>query len=116
MTMLARQLEGRLAVKALGGQTNHWGFVTTPYGKMWLAGNDDGVALRFHHGYVYEPVSLAAWQACCECGGVAIDVGAHTGVYTLAAYAAGARRVSIGLLRQRGSVAGEFAGEHQARA
>ena len=75
-------------VNRLVSETDYWGDVQTPYGKLYLAGNDDGVALRFHHGYEYEPESLAWWTERCQ-HATAVDVGAHTGLYTLAAYVAG---------------------------
>lgn len=73
--------------------TDHWGFVKTPYGELYLAGNDDGIAMRYYHGKEYEPESLAVWASLCD-NAVVIDVGAHTGIYSLAAYRSGARTVS----------------------
>ena len=76
-------------VNAMIHLTDHWGFVETPYGELYLAGNDDGIALRFFHGKDYEPESLLLWSRLCA-GKIVIDVGAHTGIYSLAAYLAGA--------------------------
>lgn len=74
-------------------KTDHWGFVETPYGDLYLAGNDDGIAVRYVHGHEYEPESLAAWVRLCARAECVMDVGAHTGLYSLAAYQAGASRV-----------------------
>jgi len=54
--------------------------------KMFLAGADDGVALRFFWNRAYEKVTLSLWGHFVRRGGVIIDIGAHTGAYTLAAY------------------------------
>ena len=54
--------------------------------KMYLAGGDDGVALRFFWNGSYEKVTLSLWGHFVKRKGTIIDVGAHTGAYTLAAY------------------------------
>ena len=54
--------------------------------KMYLAGGDDGVALRFFWNGVYEKFTLKLWGSFVCRGGVIIDIGAHTGAYTLTAY------------------------------
>src|SRR5262245_7455523 len=61
-----------------------------------LGGEDDGVALRFFWNGGYERATLAAWGRLARRGGWIVDVGAHTGAYTLAAFAAagGAARVA----------------------
>ncbi len=56
--------------------------------RMFLGGHDDAVALRFFWNGSYERTTLRAWAKLAKRGGVAIDVGAHTGVFTLAALAA----------------------------
>lgn len=72
----------------------HWGFVESEHNfKMFLAGNDDGVALRLLWNRKYEPYSIKLWRQMCDAGRIAIDVGAHTGIYTLAAYSAGCGKV-----------------------
>lgn len=54
--------------------------------KMFLGGADDGVALRFFWNGTYETHSLMLWsQICREVSGFIIDVGAHTGAYSLTA-------------------------------
>jgi FkbM family methyltransferase len=55
---------------------------------MFLAGSDDGVALRFFWNGQYEKSTLEIWSYFASLGGVIIDIGAHTGAYTLAANAA----------------------------
>ncbi len=56
--------------------------------KMFLAGSDDGVALRFFWNGCYEPHSLALWSRLASISeGLIVDVGAHTGSYSLAALA-----------------------------
>jgi FkbM family methyltransferase len=93
MLPTGKQLEGIDNVRELNKQTDYWNFVETPYGRMFLGGHDDGIAMRYLHGYVYEPVSMELWTRSCRGANLVIDVGAHTGIYTLAAYKAGARRV-----------------------
>lgn len=87
------QLEEITLVNKAIRQTNYWGFIDTPDGKMFLAGNDDGIVIRLYNGYLYEPVSLALWRERAAGAAIALDVGAHTGIYSLAALKAGARRV-----------------------
>jgi FkbM family methyltransferase len=61
---------------------------------MYLAGADDGVALKFFWNGHYEPFSLRIWAAAAAYSQkIKIDVGAHTGAYTLAAMARGAVNV-----------------------
>lgn len=73
--------------------TNFWGMVNCDYGHMYLAGNDDGIAIRYLHGMGYEPKTLALWYSLCRGSDIVIDVGAHTGIFSLAAFKAGAKRV-----------------------
>lgn len=80
----------------------YWGWVRCANGaerfQMLLGGADDGVALRFYWNGSYERTTLAAWGWFARRGGCIIDVGAHTGAYTLAAFAAagpGSRVVSF---------------------
>lgn len=53
--------------------------------KMLLGGHDDGVVLRFFWNGGYEKTTLKAWARMARRVELALDVGAHTGVYTLAA-------------------------------
>lgn len=56
--------------------------------KMFLGGNDDGVALRFFWNGGYEKTTLKAWAWYSKNSDVIIDIGTHTGAYTLTAYTA----------------------------
>lgn len=80
-------------IHALQKRSDYFGFVDTPYGKIFLGGNDDGIALRYYHGIPYEPETLKKWHELCASAKNVVDVGAHTGIYTLAAYHAGAKIV-----------------------
>lgn len=54
--------------------------------KMFLAGNDDGVALRFFWNNFYEKKTLSTWSdLASKAKGFILDIGAHTGVFSLAA-------------------------------
>ena len=72
----------------------YWGWVehrpepsSSPF-RMLLGGNDDGVALRLFWNGHYEEETLALWTRLARHHVLALDIGAHTGVYTLAARAA----------------------------
>lgn len=52
---------------------------------MFLCDNDDGVALRFLWNGVFEPMSLALWTTLARTAGIVLDIGAHSGCYTIAA-------------------------------
>jgi FkbM family methyltransferase len=56
--------------------------------RMLLGGDDDGIALRFFWNGTYEKTSLEAWSWFARRAKVIADIGAHTGVFTLAALAA----------------------------
>jgi len=57
--------------------------------QMFLGGGDDGVAMRFFWNGHYEKFSLKLWTKLVgQTQGIKIDVGAHTGAYTLAAHKA----------------------------
>jgi FkbM family methyltransferase len=56
--------------------------------KQGQAQSDDGVAMRFFWNGCYEKATLLAWAHFARKSDVIIDVGAHTGSYTLAAAAA----------------------------
>ena len=57
--------------------------------QMFLGGGDDGVAMRFFWNGHYEKFSLKLWTKLVgQTQGIKIDVGAHTGAYTLAAHQA----------------------------
>ena len=61
---------------------------------MYLAGADDGVALKFFWNGHYENYSLRMWtRLACKDSKLKFDIGAHTGAYSLAALARGAVNV-----------------------
>lgn len=84
-------MESRLKpdIRALHDNTGYWGWVQG----MYLAKNDCGIALRLYNGFEYEPQSRKLWKSLCKDTDLVIDVGAHTGLYTLEAYRAGAKQV-----------------------
>lgn len=56
---------------------------------MFLGGKDDGVALRFFWNGFYEKYTLKTWSEFAKkMNGFVLDIGAHTGSYSLAALAA----------------------------
>ena len=52
---------------------------------MFLGGNDDGVALRCFWNNHYEKKTLEIWSKLSGIEGIVLDIGAHTGIYSLAA-------------------------------
>lgn len=62
-------------------------------GDMYLAGNDCGVAMRLADAQQYEPQSRKLWQSLCRSAQLVIDIGAHTGRYSLDAWRSGAKEV-----------------------
>lgn len=60
---------------------------------LYLAKNDCGVAMRLRDGQGYEPESRKLWRSLCKEAELVIDVGAHTGIYSLDARRAGAKAV-----------------------
>lgn len=60
---------------------------------MYIAGNDDMIALRLYNGHGYECVTRELWRRCCKGATLAVDVGTHSGIFTLDAYRAGAEVV-----------------------
>lgn len=66
---------------------NFWGWANG----MLIAGTDDYIALRFHKGHSYEPVTRELWKRCCRDAFSVVDVGSHSGVFTLDAFRAGAK-------------------------
>lgn len=76
-------------INRLLAKPHHWGWVEG----LYLAGNDDGVAMRLLDGQTYEPQSRQLWKRLCKEAELVIDVGAHTGIYTLDAWEAGAKDV-----------------------
>ena len=76
-------------IRALQAKPDYWGWV----GDLYLAGNDDGVAMRLLDGQDYEPQSRKIWRELCAGAEVVVDVGAHTGIYSIDAWRAGAKHV-----------------------
>lgn len=62
-----------------------WVPIGTTGAFMLLNGKDDGVALKLLWNKEYEATSLNIWRAITRGCDVAIDIGAHTGVYSLIA-------------------------------
>ena len=63
---------------------------------MFLGGKDDGVALRFFWNGFYEKYTLRTWSRIAKnTNGFVLDIGAHTGSYSLAALTA---NKNLGLL------------------
>ena len=60
---------------------------------MFIAGNDDLIALRLYTGHTYENVTRALWKKLCAGAELVADIGTHSGIFTLDAYRAGALRV-----------------------
>ena len=56
--------------------------------QMYLGGGDDGVALRFFWNGQYEYKTLELWAKLARYARTIIDIGAHTGAYSLAAWTA----------------------------
>ena len=96
----ARALRASLAnhndfdLNALVALPPYWGWVehrpqpsVSPF-HMMLGGNDDGIALRLYWNGHYERATLALWTLLARRHVLALDIGAHTGIYTLAARAA----------------------------
>lgn len=60
---------------------------------MFIGGNDDFIALRFHNGHAYEPVTRELWRRLCNGAEFVADIGTHSGTFTLDAFRAGAKIV-----------------------
>jgi len=65
----------------------YFGFV--PIGKtglyMYLNGKDDGIALKLLWNHNYERTSTSVWTKLAQSSDIALDIGAHTGIYSLVA-------------------------------
>ena len=64
---------------------------------MYLNGKDDGVALRWFWLNSFESTSLSIWEKASTLFNTIIDVGAHTGCYSLAAAKINPKKVSLRL-------------------
>ncbi len=90
---LARKNKADLPINELMKKPPFSGFIEIAHLKdisasMFLAQNDDGVALRCLWNGNYEPMTTALWAALCKDASCILDVGAHTGLYSLIAHAA----------------------------
>jgi FkbM family methyltransferase len=56
---------------------------------------DDRIAHRIKAGKRFEPESLTAWADMCEAGRAVVDVGAYSGLFSIAAAKLGATAVAI---------------------
>ncbi len=52
---------------------------------IYLNGMDDGIALKWLWNWKYEHTSIMAWRSLSDHADVILDIGAHTGSYTLIA-------------------------------
>jgi FkbM family methyltransferase len=75
-------------IHRLIAKPEHWGWVEG----LYLAGNDCGIAMRLLDGQGYEEESRKLWRSLSK-GKLVIDIGAHTGIYSLDAWKAGAESV-----------------------
>jgi FkbM family methyltransferase len=75
--------------RELGSQPKYWGWADG----MFIAGNDDLIALRFKDGHGYESVTREIWKRVCKDAPLVADIGTHSGVFALDAYRAGAKLV-----------------------
>lgn len=89
----------KFSIGELSAMPPYFGWVDCATGhgdfKMLLGGNDDGVAMRFFWNGCYEKTTLQAWAWFAKSAEVALDVGAHTGAYTLAALAANPKLIAV---------------------
>ena len=83
-------MAGQASVQRLFEKTDYWGWVN---GDLYLGKNDDGVAMRLHDGQPYEPVTRNLWRTLAAKAEIAVDIGAHTGLFTIEAFRAGAKEV-----------------------
>ena len=77
-------------IKELYNMPKYFGWVdyyTTLENKifMFLGGNDDGVALRCFWNNHYERKTLEIWSKVTSVDGIVLDIGAHSGIYSLVA-------------------------------
>lgn len=87
---LAAASGGGMTIDQLLSQPPYCGFVEGVVFEdlrlvMLLVDSDDGVALRWLWNHAYEPMSLALWSLMAREAEVILDIGAHTGVYSIAA-------------------------------
>lgn len=80
-------------VQEMSAKPKHWGWVEVDGNLMYEGGNDDMIVLRFFNGHNYEPTTRKLWKKLCSTADIAVDVGTHSGIFTLDAYRAGAKLV-----------------------
>jgi FkbM family methyltransferase len=66
-----------------------WGWVNG----MFLGGNDDLITLRFLRGLDYEPHTRKIWRELSKNAEWVVDVGSHSGLFTIEAFRSGAKKV-----------------------
>lgn len=80
------------SIHELNQMPPYWGWVRCDTGisnfLMYLGGTDDGVAQRFFWNGWFKKTTLKTWSNYAKKGGIILDIGAHTGSYTLAALSA----------------------------
>lgn len=84
---------GIVRMREIAQRPKLWGWVEAEGYQMYQAGNDDMIALRFMSGHTYEPQTRALWRKLCSKAQIAVDVGTHSGVFSLDAHLAGAKFV-----------------------
>ena len=77
-------------IKELYSLPQYFGWVDYEVNKenkicMFLGGNDDGVALRCFWNSQYEKKTLQIWAELSLIEGIILDIGAHSGIYSLTA-------------------------------
>ncbi len=88
----SRETGPGLGIHELLKKPSFSGFVDVAFLKdvsvsMFVCENDDGVALRCLWNGPFEPLSMAVWSTLASSASCVVDVGAHSGIYTLVAYA-----------------------------
>lgn len=63
--------------------------------RVRLLAKDDRIVIGLRAGKKFEPDSLRVWGSLCRLGGTVMDVGAYTGVFTIAARILGSRSVAF---------------------
>ena len=84
-------LSNNFNIKELHAFPKYFGWVDYEVNKenkihMFLGGNDDGVALRCFWNSQYEKKTLEIWAKLTTIEGIILDIGAHSGIYSLTAH------------------------------
>jgi hypothetical protein len=90
--IMSRAQNPQHAIEDLLEKPTFSGFVEVSFLKdisvcMFVCRNDDGIALRCLWNGSFEPFSLAIWSVLARNSNCVIDVGAHSGIYSLFAHA-----------------------------